>query len=271
MDFNTCDIDDFQRADMLLYYEDSIYPEISNSSYSDTVDYSKDSLNNPIYVIQSGQKQTTQQLSNSKKGIPHKHYLKALKKFFTQSKSRSKPDEKIESRQPKKEYIRTKLIRGHKRAIRQAITNQFPKKTIHKVDEFNKKQNDSWEKFKDFVSEAGSQIIKLSKTENGPLTDGKNRRLLENPNNLSCKTWNDDSVKVYFSNKCIRESFKLYIDVIFAIMDCDELCCRFGFSCCQSKTHLARCLEAWSELHHQLKNEFINIHLENYQAENPCD
>jgi hypothetical protein len=235
------------------------------------VDFSKEVFIDSNNVVQTGQRKSTQLGSSSKKGIPHKHYLKVLKKFITKSKSKSKPDDKIESRQPKKEYIRTKLIRGHKRAIRQAITNQFPKKTIHKVDELNKTQNDSWEKFKKLVTEADPQIVKLSKTENGPLTDGKNRRLLENPNNLSCKTWNDDSVKVYFSNQCIRDSFKLYIDVIFAIMDCDELCCRFGFSCCQSKTHLARCTEAWSELHYQLKNEFINIHLENHQAENACE
>ncbi|OMJ90500.1 hypothetical protein SteCoe_7087 [Stentor coeruleus] len=252
---------------MLLYYEEPVYPEKQNLFYNETDDTKDLSLesSNGGHI---GQKQAMQSKSNLKKGMPHKHYLKALKSFITYSKPKIKPNEKAELRQPKREYIRTKLIRGHKRAIRQAVTNQFPKKTIHKVDENNKNQKDSWEMFKAHVVKADTDIIRISKTENGPLTDGKNRRMLESSNDLSCKTWNDDSVKVYFSTQYIRESFKLYIDVIFAVMDCNELCARFGFNCCETKTHLARCLEIWGELYDQLKSEFIKVHLENNQAEN---
>ncbi|OMJ86249.1 hypothetical protein SteCoe_12314 [Stentor coeruleus] len=246
MSFNFCENEDYQGAEMIYFFEDQECSTNNSFFYSESADC------NSFTVLNDDQFNQKLIQPNSKKGKS----LNALKKFTKKSEPKNESHEKIKVKQPKKEYIRTKLIRGHKRAIRQAITNQFPKKTIHKVDELNKIQYDSWEIFKNNAIKLCPQIIELSKTENGPLTDGKNRRLLEKTKDFHYKTWNDYFVKDYFSNQYIRESFKLYIDVIFAVMDCDDLCTRFGFNCCQSEKHLTCCIEAWNELYYQLKNDF---------------
>lgn len=201
----------------------------------------------------------------SRKGIKHKKYLDSLRKFMFLSKCKNQYIDIVQVKCPKKEYIRTKLIRGHKRAQRQCFQKFNPDKTIHKIDPNNKYQLKSWEIFKNHVTNFADTIREMSKTENGPLTDGKNRRLLDSISRDVPKTCNDEFVKEYFKSAYMRESFKLYINVIFARQTPKELCERFGFNCCDGSNHLAMCKEIWAELYDQLRNGFIEVHLNENQ------
>ncbi|OMJ86329.1 hypothetical protein SteCoe_12180 [Stentor coeruleus] len=197
------------------------------------------------------------------KGKKHKKYLNSLLNFEFISKRKNLLTKPTQSKKPKKEYVRTKLIRGHKRAQRQCLQELKPEKTIHKINQNNKHQLKSWDAFKNHVISLSDVIKETSKTENGPLTDGRNRRFLDSINKDVPKTCNDEFVKDYFKSIYMRESFKLYINVIFSGQKPKDLCERFGFSCCNRSNHLARCKEIWAELYEQLRNEFIDVHVNN--------
>ncbi|OMJ94450.1 hypothetical protein SteCoe_2351 [Stentor coeruleus] len=205
---------------------------------------------------------TTDLKIKSRKGIIYKKYLGSLKNFQFISKRQNQFIETNKVKCPKKEYIRTKLIRGHKRAQRQCFQKLKPDKTIHRIDENNKHQIKSWEDFKNNVIAFADIVKEMSKTENGPLTDGKTKRILDAINKNAPKTCNDEFVKDYFKSTYMRESFRLYINVIFAKQKPKELCERFGFNCCNRKNHFARCKEVWAMLYEQLRNEFIDIHVD---------
>ena len=51
---------------------------------------------------------------------------------------------KSTQRSPKKEYLRCKLVRGHKRAIRQILSNVIPKTTIHKFNSTDVNAHSLW-------------------------------------------------------------------------------------------------------------------------------
>ena len=157
----------------------------------------------------------------------------------------------IRGKPPKKEYIRCKLIRGHKRAIRHAIANKIPRTTIHKINPLNEYELKSWTIFADDVRlENHRPVLEvLSRTVNGPLTDGASRREIITPETL--RSFSDSFCQSYFSNELILESYKKYVDIIFATQTPENLCKRFGFKCCQNEDnedHYQSCDEKWCEL-----------------------
>ena len=155
---------------------------------------------------------------------------------------------------PKKEYIRCKLIRGHKRAIRQAIANKVPTTTIHKVNITNKAERKAWLEFAEHVKDKKNQPLlqEKSKTVNGPATDGVSQREVQTvvqrevvtPEVL--RSFNDTFCRLYFSNEIVIESYVNYIEIIFADSDPQNLKKRFEFTCCKredSESHYPECGE----------------------------
>jgi hypothetical protein len=161
---------------------------------------------------------------------------------------------------PKKEYIRCKLIRGHKRAIRQAIKKIHPTKTIHRVDELSEVEHKSWTKFCLHVLDNKAELIEKSKTENGPKTDGASKRKQNIVSLESQKSFNDDFCREYFSDNLTIESFGLYVDIIFANLDPENLIARFEFNCCDKKniTHTIECDIKWEILKKYLQLDMIS-------------
>ena len=157
---------------------------------------------------------------------------------------------------PKKEYVRCKLIRGHKRAIRQILAKQIPKTTIHKFDPADSKAQSLWALMKQNTDIQKDEFEEKSKTEAGPITDGKAKRTEETVKD-SFRSFNASFCKAYFENPGIRESFSLYIDLIFSNFDPQVLSNKFEFRCCRNETHSLDCLEKWASLMGYLKGEMI--------------
>lgn len=161
---------------------------------------------------------------------------------------------------PKKEYLRCKVIRGHKRALRQAFANKIPIATIHKVNILEKSEREAWVKFKDHANLNKNQLFSRSKTENGPITDGVSKRNQQEIISSSIqKSFNDSFCRYYFT-QVIIDSFKLYIDVVFATFEAKNLEKRFEMKCCEEneeKVHDSECIEKWETLKKYLIEDML--------------
>ena len=145
------------------------------------------------------------------------------------------------TKDPKKEYVRCNLIRGHKRAIRQV-------------------QTENWLKFA-FQVKSNEIILKAkSQTTEGPITDGKTKRKASNINNEILKSFNDTFCRDYFNSEVVVESFVKYLAIIFSSMDPESLIERFKFRCCRNEengSHNDECKENWIELRKYLEETMI--------------
>jgi hypothetical protein len=175
--------------------------------------------------------------------------VKVLSSFDTCRKASRHP--------PKKEYVRCKLIRGHKRAIRQILAGQKPKTTIHKFKPDDGNANSLWMILTQLILQELSVFQERSKTESGPITDGKSKRMSGNAKD-SQRSFNGTFCKNYFESELIRESFSVYIDLIFSNFDPEVLCGKFEFRCCREENHGIECLQKWVSLLQYLKIDMID-------------
>jgi hypothetical protein len=157
---------------------------------------------------------------------------------------------------PKKEYIRCKLIRGHKRAIRQIISNQLPKATIHKFDPEDSKAHSLWMMMRQIYIINQSEFDSICKTESGPATDGRSKRDGESVK-ASEKSFNSSFCKSYFYSKNVRDSFAVYLDLIFSNFDPKVLSEKFEFFCCRCELHSVDCMEKWLDLMEYLRSDML--------------
>ncbi|OMJ71960.1 hypothetical protein SteCoe_29694 [Stentor coeruleus] len=164
--------------------------------------------------------------------------LHFLEHFSTSKAKNAKP--------PKKEYLRCKLIRGHKRAIRQLTKGIIPTATLHKFDIKNSKALSIWEKMKKIYDDNIQFFVHLSKTEAGPKTDGKARRQVISES--IPKSFNNNFCSEYFQPECVRESFYYYVLLIYAKFDAGLLIEKFQFFCCKDDDHSVKCIDKWMML-----------------------
>ena len=161
---------------------------------------------------------------------------------------------------PKKEYIRCRVIRGHKRANRQATMHTIPTKTINKISTKNVLQIEKWNKFK--TDSLLNQLVlgEISKTENGPMTDGISKRKKGKVEGENVeKTFNDEYCGKYFANPIVRRSFEYYINTIFSEKDLNVYCDKFKMLCCnRDMNHNLACEEKWKSLETFLKTGMID-------------
>lgn len=150
------------------------------------------------------------------------------------------------AKSPKKEYLRCKLIRGHKRAIRQLTKGIIPSATLHKFDINNSKALSIWERMKKIYGENIQFFVDISKTEAGPKTDGKARRQVISESTQ--KSFNHKFCSDYFQHECVRESFYYYVLLIFAEFDAALLIEKFQFFCCKDDDHSIKCIDKWMML-----------------------
>ena len=62
------------------------------------------------------------------------------------------------------------------------------------------------------------------------------------------RTFNDSFCQNYFCNDIVIESYKKYIDVVFATKVPEKLIDKFNFNCCRNEIHNEVCYEKWDEL-----------------------
>lgn len=166
------------------------------------------------------------------------------------------------SKCPKKEYIRCKIIRGQKRAIRHSLHKKIPITTIHKVNKDNEDELQAWNEFAKHTNDNNEFFTEMSKTVNGPKTDGAAKRMNNPKEPIGAevqKSFNDVFCAQYFNNCLVVENYKLYLDVIFSLMEPENLIKRFDFSCCKSenKKHFTDCNTKWSQLRDYLKEGML--------------
>lgn len=158
---------------------------------------------------------------------------------------------------PKKEYVRCKVIRGHKKMIRNMIENKFPSKGIIKISSKDKKQLQIYRFFQDHYADHTSDLDEISKTESGPLTDGKSRRKNPQAKLDTENSFNNSFCKEYFSTQSVRESFCIFIELVFSKIEPDGLKEKFGFSCCRGRLHNLDCYDKWMILKFYLQDEMF--------------
>ncbi|OMJ87388.1 hypothetical protein SteCoe_10895 [Stentor coeruleus] len=169
-----------------------------------------------------------------------------LKHFTTSKAKNSKP--------PKKEYLRCKLIRGHKRAIRQLTKGVIPLATLHKFDINNTRALRIWERMRKIYDDNRCFFTEISKTEAGPNTDGKSKRQGDPDDNQ--KSFNLKFCQDYFLQECVRESFYFYALLIYSDFDINILIEKLQYFCCKENEHTIKCIEKWIML-----REYITIYM----------
>ena len=201
-----------------------------------------------FFIIKLITNQSMETQENEFRKVQGRNDIKVLSAFDTGRKSVHKS--------PKKEYLRCKLVRGHKRAIRQILSNIIPKTTIHKFNSTDVKAHSLWTLMIKIINKDSSLFTNMSRTESGPITDGRAKRSAESMQN-SEKSFNAAFCKVYFSNVNVRESFFQYINLIFVDFDPATLCKKFDFMCCRGNTHSVQCMEKWGELYRYITHDMI--------------
>lgn len=195
----------------------------------------------------------------SKKG---QNELRAFKRISKPKKS--KLHQQGIEKEPKKEYVRVKLIRGHKRAIRKILlskpedTIKPPTTTINKIERNNHDQYEAWTIFVENTKSSYSELKEICPTNKGPLTDGKSFRKVNGGNNIGNqdnqeKTFNNTFSKEYFSRPAILENFKFYVDYLFARQSSQSLKNKFKFYCCRTN-NCKTCTDKWEKLHVFIKD-----------------
>lgn len=158
---------------------------------------------------------------------------------------------------PKKEYVRCKVIRGHKKLLRNIMDSKLPVKGIAKFNNKDKTQLRYYRLFQDHYADNTYELDFVSKTDSGPLTDGKAKRSDPKKVKDAESSFNNSFCKEYFSTQAVRESFFLFIELAFSSLDPEDLKKKFGFKCCEMTIHTLICIDKWLILKFYLQDEIF--------------
>jgi hypothetical protein len=162
---------------------------------------------------------------------------------------------------PKKEFFNAFIIRAIKRAFRCVISNKVPKTTCIQVDQRIPAQARNWTEIGNIYRENPILIEEISKTENGPETDGKPKRKGKDGNsqkseNIS-KSFNNSFCKSFFSEVLVQRAFNAVIEIMFSEFEPEKLKKRFSFRCCSHKEHGPECESKWTTLKDYFDNRYF--------------
>jgi hypothetical protein len=231
------ELNDIDKIDVYSsVYEDQTNQTSTQTTYPNGLD-SLEPHNEPISPNSISKK-------NRRKAKKSKNEIRALSSF----------------KKKNSEVIKSKLIRGHKKAIRQAFKRTPPIGTLHAIDLLSEIEYEPWKKFCLHVLDHKAELIEKSKTENGPKTDGASKRKKNIVSLELQKSFNNDFCREYFSDNVTIESFKLYVDIIFANFDPENLIARFELDCCNRKNikHPIECYIKWETLQKYLKFDMLS-------------
>lgn len=149
-------------------------------------------------------------------------------------------------KKPKKEFFNAFIIRAIKRALRAVISGKTPKTTCIAVDIKNGIQSEIWSKIQEIYRKNPELIVNKSKTDDGPLTDGRSKR---NTKSEGYKSFNNAFCKEFFSNNLMREAFNYIIELIYCQYSPARCCEKFKFNCCHMRNaHCVECDGKWMKL-----------------------
>ena len=139
---------------------------------------------------------------------------------------------------PKKEYLRCKLIRGHKRANRKIKKGKY---LYNNMLELTEKEHKSWESLKEVYQKNPEALDAVSKTMFEPIKFKSKAK----PTSETSRSFNTDFCRRYFRDPAVRESFYYYIEFTFSELCPDDLSKALGFICCQNEKHSSECAYKW--------------------------
>jgi hypothetical protein len=160
------------------------------------------------------------------------------------------------NRPPKKEYLRIQIIRSFKRSIREGLNRKVPNKKLGEVIESSSQSRQAWEDFMNFVNEYSVFFTRISRTDTGPQTEARSQRTIES----NSKSFNDQFCRQFFSESFVREAYSLFVQVVFACLDCKVLIRKFGFKPKvhrNSRTDSIECEENWNKLKTYVMTQMI--------------
>jgi hypothetical protein len=153
----------------------------------------------------------------------------------------------------KKEYVRTNIIRSHKKLMRIILKSIKCQKYLRrKFNNLTEISRTSFNKFYSFVERNQNTLKLISTTYSGPITDGKAKRK-KAPVEAE-KSFNKAFCKKYFSQSEVKESFYLFIEFLYSDYKPDRLKKILNCFCCQSAEHSPYCTDSWFQL-----KEFFQI------------
>ena len=158
---------------------------------------------------------------------------------------------------PKKEYVRCRMIRGHKRALRQVESNITPSTTINKIDPINAVQMAKWQEFADDYLLDKESLSEIARTDQGPATDGIAKRAKSADEVNLERSFNNDYCRTYFTSMCVRRSFGKYCEVLFADENLTMLGKKFQINCCGEDNHKEICKIKWANFKVYLQTTMI--------------
>ena len=164
------------------------------------------------------------------------------------------------NRPPKKEYLRIKVIRAFKRAMRESLEYKMPFNKLHSVNTKKITSIDAWNAFANFCREHQEHIKNISKTESGPKTDGKTKK--RGSLNLT-KSHNDTFCKEFFEARLVRILYSKYLDTVFSDISCMILQKKFEYSPHSASSLSSRkacseeCEEKWKLFESYLRNDML--------------
>ena len=160
------------------------------------------------------------------------------------------------NRNPKKEYLRIQIIRGVKRAIREALSSRrYPTKKLHAVDLSSSASKSAWDQFVQSVTENSDFTSRYSSTDSGPSTDGKSSRMSQVAESKS-KSYNDRFCYKFFSEIMQTSIYSNYLILVFNPFCCKALQNKFNFrpSGHNTKSCSDECSKRW-----KLLQEYISV------------
>ena len=153
----------------------------------------------------------------------------------------NKANKKINySGEPKKEYLRCKLIRGLKKSIR-LVQNAAVPNTFQYLSEIALAK---WSTFALFTNQQSELLYSLASTK-VMIPDSK------------IKSFNQKYCKVFFSAPEIRSSYHYYTEFLFSDLDPKRLCKEFKFQCCINREHTVDCSILWNKMKNYIQNDII--------------
>lgn len=157
---------------------------------------------------------------------------------------------------PKKEYIRCKLIRGHKRVLRTMIENHNTIDQLHEIDSASSSSKVYyWNLLLSSYLQYPKIFEEISPVEVGPVNKQMKKKNLD-LNNIK-RSFNKEFCQEYFSNPQIKESYHNYINYIFSDLDIESQIKYFGFKCCSSSSHTESCIFKWTILKRYCLNTIL--------------
>lgn len=161
---------------------------------------------------------------------------------------------------PKKEYIRCKMIRGHKRILRQIMSDDTYAKELIENSTFNSCKQKYWSLLLNTFTKYKHILSEIIPVEVGPVNEIMRRKKMKT-DHLK-RSFNADFCKEYLEKLETRESYYYYVEFLFSDFDCEKLIKRFGFKCCIRDDHDLSCTLKWLLLKHfcsQIMLEDIDV------------